>query len=213
MTTSISSVLVDCLKSFNNLTTQPELADYAIEVPSNLWADELGRLRVWAANIGAHQTGQSSLDYRLRDASHIKTQTVKLLERLQRTLDDVDEFLAEDAEEDQALSVDDGEEPELLQIYKSVVDTIDCLFRLSMIIRRPAQHDKLLGTKKLDATVFEPFDVSSPSLKFCKRHYMFLLTQNVFPRVDTLILPLSSLFQNKPCFNAFAETTCFQQAP
>ena len=25
------------------------------------WEDELGRLRVWAANIGAHQTNQSSL--------------------------------------------------------------------------------------------------------------------------------------------------------
>jgi hypothetical protein len=160
MTTSISSVLVDCLRSFNGLASRPELAIYTAEVPTNLWTDELGRLRVWAANIGAHQTGQSSLDYRLRDASHIKAQTVKLLERLRRTLNDAEEFLAGGAEEDDNLSADDADETELQQVYRAVVDTTDCLFQLSMIIRRPAQHDKLVGTKKLDATLFEPFDVS-----------------------------------------------------
>ncbi|EXJ58704.1 hypothetical protein A1O7_06133 [Cladophialophora yegresii CBS 114405] len=158
MATSISSVLVDCLRCFNALTTRAELALYAAEVPTNLWTDELGRLRVWAANIGAHQTGQSSLDYRLRDASHIKAQTLKLLERLRRTLDDAEEFLTRGPEDDDNSSAADEDETELQQVYKGLVDTTDCLFQLSMIIRRPAQHDRLIGTKKLDATVFEPFD-------------------------------------------------------
>ncbi|OCT51697.1 hypothetical protein CLCR_07890 [Cladophialophora carrionii] len=158
MATSISSVLVDCLRCFNGLTTRAALVLYAAEVPTNLWTDELGRLRVWAANIGAHQTGQSSLDYRLRDASHIKAQTLKLLERLRRTLDDAEEFLISGTGDDDNCSADDEDETELQQIYKSLVDTTDCLFQLSMIIRRPAQHDRLIGTKKLDATVFEPFD-------------------------------------------------------
>jgi hypothetical protein len=179
MTTSISSVLVDCLRSFNGLASRPELAIYTAEVPTNLWTDELGRLRVWAANIGAHQTGQSSLDYRLRDASHIKAQTVKLLERLRRTLSDAEEFLAGGAEEDDNLSADDADETELQQVYRAVVDTTDCLFQLSMIIRRPAQHDKLVGTKKLDATLFEPFDVS----RFFSVHIpsgVFILPDNPF---------------------------------
>jgi hypothetical protein len=167
MATSISSMLVECLKRFNALTARPELAAHAAEVPVNAWADELGRLRVWAANIGAHQSGQASLDYRLRDASHIKTQAVRLLERLRRTLDDAHESLDGSADEDgissdndEADNVDeDREETELQEICRGLVDTNDCLFQLSMIIRRPAQHDRLLGTKKLDATVFEPFDV------------------------------------------------------
>jgi hypothetical protein len=70
MATSISSLLIECLGLFNALVARRDLVSHDAEVPVTLWADELGRLRVWAANIGAHQTGQSSLDYRLRDASH-----------------------------------------------------------------------------------------------------------------------------------------------
>ncbi|KIX08476.1 uncharacterized protein Z518_03132 [Rhinocladiella mackenziei CBS 650.93] len=158
MTSSISSVLVDCLKCFNGLMTRPKLATYADEVHTDSWVDELGRLRIWAANIGAHQTGHSSLDYRLRDASHIRAQTIKLLERLRRTLEDANEFLTEGEEEHENMLVDDEEETELQQIYRGLVNTIDCLFQLSMTIRRPASHDRLLGIKKLDAVIFEPFD-------------------------------------------------------
>lgn len=42
-------------------------------------AEELGRFRVWAGNTGAHRTGRVSLDYRLREASHIHNQVAKLL--------------------------------------------------------------------------------------------------------------------------------------
>ncbi|KIW33240.1 uncharacterized protein PV07_00106 [Cladophialophora immunda] len=167
MATRISSVLIDCLKLFKGLISHPELKSYAGEVPPSLWADELGRLRVWAANIGAHQTGQTSLDYRLRDASHITEQTIKLLERLRRTLQDADEYLAgTDAEDTEDLSVDGDEGTELQQIHQGLVNTIDCLFQLSMIIRRPAQHDRLLGINKLDATIFETFDQQHVAHKY-----------------------------------------------
>lgn len=102
--TSISAVLVDALKAFNGLTSNIELKVHASEVPTEAWADELGRVRIWAQNIGAHQTGQSSLDHRLRDASHIKVQTVKLLKRLLRSLGDAEEVLTEAAEEGEAES-------------------------------------------------------------------------------------------------------------
>lgn len=173
---SISSSLVDCLKRFNTLTSRDELASYASEVPINSWADELGRLRVWAANIGAHQTGQSSLDYRLRDASHIKAQTIRLLQRLRRTLEDSEDFLTENVEDEDDLSIDDEEQTELQQINHALINTIDCLFELSMIIRRPAQHDRLLGTKKLDATIYEPFDVSRSSSRTLFPQFPQILT-------------------------------------
>lgn len=71
------------------MTSSGTLARYDNEVSKNRWLDELGRLRIWAGNIGAHQIGQSSLDYRLRDASHLKNETVKLLQRLLRLLGDL----------------------------------------------------------------------------------------------------------------------------
>jgi hypothetical protein len=58
------------MRLFVELIDSEWLAQFETEVSVRKWEDELGRLRVWAANIGAHQSGQSSLDYRLRDASH-----------------------------------------------------------------------------------------------------------------------------------------------
>ena len=50
--------------------------------------DLRGRFKVWAKNIGAHQTGRSSLDYRLRDSSHLKTRVVRFLKDLSEQLSD-----------------------------------------------------------------------------------------------------------------------------
>ena len=50
--------------------------------------DEFGRLRVWAGNIGAHRIGRVSLDYRLREASHMCKQVTTLLDELNRTLEE-----------------------------------------------------------------------------------------------------------------------------
>lgn len=93
MASSISSKLIPCLRNFKALLASPELAAYEAEVPHAAWQDEMGRLRIWAANIGAHQTGQSSLDYRLRDASHISQQILKLLDDLSFTLEEIEEVL------------------------------------------------------------------------------------------------------------------------
>ncbi|KAJ9607843.1 hypothetical protein H2200_007922 [Cladophialophora chaetospira] len=168
MSTLISSILVDCLKRFNFLKSETHLKAYASEVPPDAWVDELGRLRIWAANIGAHRIGEASLDFRLRDASHIRAQTVKLLEQLRRTLDDAEELFTGTTEENGDFSADKDEETELQQVYKNLIYTIDCLFQMSMIIRRPAQHDRLLGTNRLDATGFEFHDRQHVAHKYPK---------------------------------------------
>lgn len=41
-----------------------------------------GRFRVWAGNVAAHRSGNSSLDYRLRDASHLRQRVFELLHEL-----------------------------------------------------------------------------------------------------------------------------------
>lgn len=50
--------------------------------------DEFGRFKIWASNIGAHRSGRSSLDYRLRDASHIQKRVLELLEDLGQSLEE-----------------------------------------------------------------------------------------------------------------------------
>ena len=44
--------------------------------------DEIGRFRVWLGNVGAHRLGRVSLDYRLRDALHMRESVLDLLKDL-----------------------------------------------------------------------------------------------------------------------------------
>jgi hypothetical protein len=66
---SISSLVSRCFRDFQSLidalSTQEEQSSTRSKV-----SEELGRLRVWAGNFGAHrkQTDRLSLDHRLREA-------------------------------------------------------------------------------------------------------------------------------------------------
>ncbi|KAK3685899.1 hypothetical protein B0T22DRAFT_482821 [Podospora appendiculata] len=136
--------------------------------------DELGRFRVWIANIGAHQSGRSSLDYRLRDASNIKTQVVKLLQNLTDSLNDehgspLDEESKSAAPEEETDSEDEDEpalEDELCQILFSIVEVINCLFRLSVSIRNPTPHDRFKRSAFTDTSTYEPYDIGHVRMKF-----------------------------------------------
>ncbi|CAI7633690.1 unnamed protein product [Penicillium glandicola] len=158
----ISSAVINCLRNLTQLLSGTQFSENQFDVPLALWQDELGRLRVWAANIGAHQTGQSSLDHRLRDASDIKRQILQLLKRLQRAIEHLKDTLdASNAPIEEDLSDSEGDdehELEISSIYNALCGTINDLFQLSVVIRRPAQRDRLLGTKRSDAVFFEPFD-------------------------------------------------------
>ncbi|RAK96411.1 uncharacterized protein BO80DRAFT_391970 [Aspergillus ibericus CBS 121593] len=167
MANPISSSTIACLKELKQLVLSGHLAQYESDVSQVLWQDELGRLQVWAANIGAHQTGQSSLDHRLRDASHIKEQTVRLLKRLRRIYEDLQDVLHGPIEDDSLSDTDDdGDQTEVQQLYHALHDTINSLFQLSMAIQRPAHHDRLLGTRRSDVVHFECFDQQHVSNKF-----------------------------------------------
>lgn len=186
MAASISATLIPCLKSFNQIQRTVEQFDYKYEedVLSISWTDELGRLRVWAANIGAHQTGQSSLDFRLLDASHISHQITRLLQDLDGILEDIKRELSGDhveasgtvasSNDEDAWPNGEGSTSEVQQLYEEVVNVVDCLYKMSMLIRRPAQHDVLLGSHKSDAAAFKPFD---------REH-----VRNKFPNADNVII-------------------------
>ena len=90
MVPTIAELCEDCFVSFNRLyyVLESEEADNASRMHVASIADETGRFNVWAGNIGAHQHGRSSLDYRLRDASQIREEFVKVLQYLRETVDD-----------------------------------------------------------------------------------------------------------------------------
>ena len=168
-TVSISSTIVTCLKAFNQFIDETQDTDE--QTPAGFvvqpWRDELGRLRIWAANIGAHQTNQSSLDYRLRDSAHIRNQIIKLLDDLVKRLGEARSFIQndtvdgddEDVESLQGSSSEDEEpQSETQQLQRSVATIINCLFQMSMLVRKPAQHDLRIASRKADVAHFEHFD-------------------------------------------------------
>lgn len=78
---SIESHYTQCIGLFTHLI---HLAETSLP-PQNSFspnvAEALGRFRVWAGNVGVHmhRTGRVSLDYHLREASHIHVQVMNLL--------------------------------------------------------------------------------------------------------------------------------------
>ncbi|KAJ6032215.1 hypothetical protein N7540_002947 [Penicillium herquei] len=171
---TISELVQSCFAQFNSIIKSEPLVD-CTEVPLQDWRDELGRLRVWAANIGAHQTRQSSLDYRLRDASHIRSQIVVLLGQIQELLTDLEDVLQEqndeasqshDSEYIEGVSDSETFTSEIQEIHEALVDTIGQLYQMSMLIRKPSQHDRLVGTDKADSEPFQFWAKSHTSEKY-----------------------------------------------
>lgn len=167
--TTITLLLKECLEKLTALLESGQLVHFHTEVAMQRWEDELGRLRVWAANIGIHQTGETSLDYRLRDASHIKNETVRLLQRFQGLLNDLDD-LAEGGErvstdddngnetiaefQQKLRESDDYNSTEAQDIYQNMVELINHLYQMSIAIRQPAKHDQLVA-RSIDRSYFE----------------------------------------------------------
>ena len=75
----------ECVRRFNTLCGSLPEAD---RIARPALVDQLGRLKIWAGNIGAFQELplQSSLDYRLREAPKIVHQVIELLSDLNETL-------------------------------------------------------------------------------------------------------------------------------
>ena len=175
MADSIATSIIETLKSFNDFIDfirNPSTS--SVEGLSiGRWEDELGRLRMWAANIGAHRIGQSSLDYRLRDASHIRQQILKLLDIVRRRLKDAREIFDGDSECDNDNS-SDGEDSspdqpsEMAQMLDSVATMISCLFQMSMLIRNPAKHDVRRASSRSEISAFAPYDFNHVREKFPK---------------------------------------------
>ncbi|KAL8645910.1 MAG: hypothetical protein Q9226_007086 [Calogaya cf. arnoldii] len=136
---SIQENLTACLQAFDNLVRYTETNDYPKEgeVPKGSWITQLGRLRIWAANVNALESGNASLDHILRDPPlraglhGIRDQIFKLLGDIKQTLKGVleEEISAGDSEyeelfEDQTLL--QGEMPPIS--VNTLLNTLSLLY-------------------------------------------------------------------------------------
>ncbi|KLU86153.1 hypothetical protein MAPG_05172 [Magnaporthiopsis poae ATCC 64411] len=175
MTQTISNHVIRSLAAFRALVEPGnELSFQQPWIPPRI-KDEQTKFKVWAGNIGAHKTGTSSLDYRLRDASPIKDEVVSLLEELVDLLDQAAAIATgEKTPWDELEDEEPAEDPdsglpitELGQIVsEGIADVVDCLLRLSTTIRNPAPHDRFAATHPADASHFEPWDIQHVQSKF-----------------------------------------------
>ena len=175
MDTSIPALSNSCFNGLKNICSRIERETTSDTELAQLsrWQDELGRLRLWAANIGAHRTGQSSLEFRLKDSSHIRQQVMNLLLDLEQMFQEVEEVLdslsnGQDSHmEGNNTSDDDYDTGEdLTQLHSNVVTVINCLFQMSMLVRKPARHDFYTLPQSQEVLAFKPFDQAHVKEKY-----------------------------------------------
>ncbi|KAF5553085.1 zinc finger transcription factor ace1 [Fusarium phyllophilum] len=180
-----------CLREFHSLCSSPTIwengppdGDGQTDISLLKLQNELSRFKVWGGNIGAHKKGRSSLDHRLRDALNIRDQVAELLEDLRESLKDAKDILtgqltpwdqdlspaefSDDDSDDESFQVDASGPSELSQIFATIVEDINCLFRLSVSIHNPAPHDRFKKACLTDTSGYEPFDVQHVCNKFSK---------------------------------------------
>ena len=85
---TIASESKACIRHFEEICSIISSlgSQHPTELSPHTIPDEFGRFRVWAGNIGALQSGTSSLDKRLKKAPHVQRQVLQLLDDLNYTL-------------------------------------------------------------------------------------------------------------------------------
>jgi hypothetical protein len=80
---------LDKLQQLSEILKEPR-SQYETELSYEEATGELGRLRIWAGNIGALQDSHlpTSLEYRLREAPKLVTRILNILEDVSDSLED-----------------------------------------------------------------------------------------------------------------------------
>jgi hypothetical protein len=180
---SVAHHVHSCLLDFQEVYSKLSKARPSIKtkLAPAIIKDVLGGFRLWSANVGAHRIGRGSLDYKLREASHIRDQVIKLVQSTKAVLHEVFDIVTgqrpswedmsdseSDAEEDSANDHQKPDTPELVQLAAELKETNACLMRLSVAIRNPAPHDQFKESAHIDTAYYEPFDIAHVHGKFPK---------------------------------------------
>ncbi|KAF5978650.1 transcription factor Cys6 [Fusarium coicis] len=190
------TVVTSFNQEVDSLDGQAE-SDGLHELPLAL-ENENVRFKMWAGNLGAHQSGPASLDHRLREAPHIQEQILYLLRDILESLEDIrvpmpqrESPVGNTDIEDKPDSPLEGSDPDSEDIFTNsdldddentpetrlttlctdLAEAIDCLLRLSLAIANPAPHErfrKLGAGPDEDISFYEAHDVHYVQDKFPK---------------------------------------------
>ncbi|KAL7933940.1 hypothetical protein V8C35DRAFT_302829 [Trichoderma chlorosporum] len=111
------------------------------EWPKHLFLAQFDRFELWAVNLGVFVMGHGSLDYRIRDSESMKESISKMMQNLNRSLDEVLAYLdgtIEQGDEDSDTDSDSEMESDMDLLLDSVRDPIDRLYKMAIWIRNPA---------------------------------------------------------------------------
>ncbi|RDW59873.1 hypothetical protein BP6252_12960 [Coleophoma cylindrospora] len=178
---AIAEYTLWCMKGFSRLiaTLATGEQEHRESMPPATIKNEYGRLRIWSGNLGALQSGRSSLDFRLRESlvmqSNVTKLLIKLNQILQRSIQVASgarlplERLPEpdyssDSSSDDESGTEDEDVPkstELSQHMLTVKDILADLFKLSFVIRNAATR-----TRSLNPTLYKEIDEETKVDKF-----------------------------------------------
>ncbi|KAK8035834.1 hypothetical protein PG991_001907 [Apiospora marii] len=157
-----------CLELFSSLAKQLESGpeEHRNKLPVAQVEDQAARLRVWASNLGALNTGHSALDHRLRDSTAIRTAIIRILDMTESILrisylivkgdrvpmeDVVGDYADTDEQDSSTDSGDSGStliDNELSFNLSRIIDFLSELHRLSFRIRNPGTRATAESTLK-----------------------------------------------------------------
>ncbi|KAF3003201.1 hypothetical protein E8E13_009626 [Curvularia kusanoi] len=174
-----------CLYAFHAAIKSLREADFLIQkkIAPGALTDAMGRFQIWSANVGAQQNRRSSLDYRLREASHLRDRVIDLLRHQFTVVGEAIEIINGNAKPWEDMSDSDsgsnsdastvGPEAdsvyvstELAQLVSNMDEINTCLMRMSMAIRTPASHDQFIQSRGITVSHLEPQDIQHVRSRF-----------------------------------------------
>jgi hypothetical protein len=154
---SIATHVDHCLNMYDEVCTSMVRANHTIrdKLRPGIMDNSLGRFRLWVGNMRARRRGTASLDYKLREASHIRDRVLKLLQNLETMLGEALQIITgervpwedlsdseSDESDDDSEQAEDGLKTELSQLASNMAEIIKCLMQLSSAISNPAPHNQ-----------------------------------------------------------------------
>ncbi|KAJ5734721.1 hypothetical protein N7533_013124 [Penicillium manginii] len=187
---SIFSLVALCVREFNALLAS--VPSEEIETRLKL-QDDLGRLRVWIGNFGAHrkQTDRLSLDHRLREAPELHQEVrnhindiseaiygaTSVIQESEKPFEDdetpptseTNELDSDDSDSDgfwDQIKSENEKHSKLEEYLHDVQYIITSLYKFSVTLQNPAHRDRTAQASRIDLDHFEFYDVQHVSEKF-----------------------------------------------
>ncbi|KAF5570495.1 wd40 repeat protein [Fusarium phyllophilum] len=190
---TVQSLSQSCINGFQYLLSglRGTAPRFLQQMPPSTIEIQLGKFRIWCGNLGALQTGYSSLDYRLRESPLMHKNVSQLLEQLGIALEEstavvlgerppfdegsIPSDISEQSDDD--TSNEYFPSTELSMRVTSITDILNNLYRLSYKIRNSGPRPSSARASLIQAVDNETgIDLFDTLYEFDSRHLLELFT-------------------------------------